>query len=349
MISLLLIAGTFLAVDEPAPAATSTPEPASSIAPDVQEIVLYDHDLIAPRERARQACAYNEEGRTWACDAQLLAHWQMKRRDVATAPSGVKLIGGPYPKDATAVDECFATGMAVGFADPTEDIVIEWDTAALIVDGVAAPAVPGFARQMTAGLSQRTVRVPKGAKYVETLFPVSTSTCIFPPPQSGAPTTTTAQVQIDRGGSRETISVSVTRQWVPGSEHDAFTLIDRPWVAQPPSSTPSEPGTMTWMLAGSGIGPGAGLVIGGAAGAGLGFFGASVPENAATVSEFGGKAGTVGVFAAYFGIPLGLLGAIVGGVAGHVGGDADAAKSYADAMRYWRWREKRIALGLSAD
>lgn len=310
--------------------------PAAPTEPRSHNVLLERVDN-APATRASEACAFEESSTGWVCNPVLLSRWQMQVREEAEAPDGIEVLGGHYPKEADKHDGCFASGVVIVLV-PATDIVVDWDTAALVVDGRAVPAVPGFARQVTSGLSQRKVRVPQGTRYSEALFPVMSDVCVFPSPEPNVATTTSAQLQVLRNGQSEALKLSVTRAWTSTTEKAAFALLEEPFLSKPPEVKPVRPLPAQNVLVGAGVCGGIGAVIGGALG---------VAVRLSPSSQSSSGLPGYGTMGAMFGAVHALLGAAAGGLIGYYG-FSPAEYEYLAQIRYWTWREKRRALGLES-
>jgi hypothetical protein len=221
------------------PTQTTAPEPAtppertSAPAPTAPPVTRKLHGpVVLPdaRTRADQICT--EHG----CDEALLEKFGVEWLGAAEA-TGFAVDAVPMFLPARPEQPCHAEGFLLTISAPLDrDLIVDWESAAIGVDGRSFAAAPGRARHLVANLKQRQVRVPRGSTYTEAAMidsisanPVyDTSSCLFPAPEGETSRSTTLDLIVLDGSNQTRVHASVTRRYVRRSEAEAFAAMTPP-------------------------------------------------------------------------------------------------------------------------
>ena len=319
-------------------ASTAVAEEPAERRPDGTSISERDHaPAFVPDQRAAAACRYAEDRKAWACDPNILKHFNVRTHEVIVSPPelavAATLIGGVVDGE-----RCIAA-LAVEVNHRTRPIGIDWSKVSISRNRIAIQAVPGFARSLSANLAQRPSTAQAGISIRETIHPI-TAECLLGRDVAATGDEMTLHLPVTLDGTDHLVQVTWSRAWTSTTEADAFRLL-----SSPPSTPPAVPKVdPRWDYTGTAIGGGIGAVAGTLAAVTLGFIIAELP-----LAESSKVAGTI-VYGSFI---VGLLTA-GGGFAGMLLFD----DPYIRQLRSWReWQDeddkrkafvrRRVELGLS--
>ena len=188
----------------------------------------------ALEDRATEACYCGRD----ACGCQAE---KLRSADVAFVTS----VERPRTVDAKG-QPTFATGgrsnrvreCVVAFElalSSSVDITVDWQRVSFVVDGVAKPALPGFARLGSSNLPQRVSTAPAGSILKETVFPATEVTSCIAPATSVISVFVPVRLASTGGDVEERVTFTVTPAPVPLTEAEVFKHFPHP-VRRPNSS-----------------------------------------------------------------------------------------------------------------
>ena len=219
---------------------------------------------------AEDACAYERAKDSWSCIPERLSRVTVTEMEWAE-PAGLRVrIADPETVDAffgnEPSDGCFSY-ILFAVSHPTADVVIDWDSAAFVLNGNAVDAVPGFARVANVDLRRRGSTVPAKAWFRETVHPMQ-GDCLASRELPYASDHDVVRFQVPVRVGEETVKISWTRTRRRGvaTEADALAVID---AEDLPDVQPRnvDAGFSAWTTLGA---AGGGVAVGGVCGGLLG-------------------------------------------------------------------------------
>jgi hypothetical protein len=226
---------------------------------------------------AAEICTYSDKDAAWHCDSTKLAHFDLSIEE---------RIEGSNSADARFVtlrgkSPCVGA-IGLHLASPTDEIVVDWTHVAFVVDGRALQAVPGYARELTSSLQQRSSVAPAGSALEEAVFPITGGDCLNEPanlPPDKAADDLALVLPFSVGGRAEQVTYHRHRSWVAKTESEALDALGPPPVPPAPKSPrPDNIGSPPFHIPFLGILGGL-IGLGGAAGVGYAYGYYGPPKN----------------------------------------------------------------------
>jgi hypothetical protein len=109
------------------------------------------------------------------------------------------------------------------------DIIVDWQLVSLVVDGIAKPAVPGFARLASSSLPQRVSTAPAGSVLKEAVFPSTDATSCIGSATSVIGVFVPVRLASTGGEIEERVTFTVTPTPIALTEAEVFKYFPRPF------------------------------------------------------------------------------------------------------------------------
>lgn len=242
-------------------------------------------------ERAAAVCGFRGDT-SHTCDD--LEHFNVLESSHIDTPSGLRA-----KASFTRAEGCQnAVSLRFWLRHEASSVLVDWQKSSLDIDGVAQPLLPGFARRITAAVSQRPSVAAAGVEIIEEAYvdPGGPGLlCIATLSPAATTTVVGLHLAVQIGGRDDVVHIRQSLKWEPAAEPDVVAVLTTPTAPIQPDAPP---------LPLAAIGAGVGGAVGLGAGAGL----ALLPVIAGSAFD-GGQFGCV--FAAC-GVPFAAAGALGG-------------------------------------